>query len=74
MDQEEGLPAAVQKSPYHPAVIPGTRPDRRVLHRCIGRARARSGQRFLSLEPIAVAFSAGITLRPGVLRATGEGR
>src|SRR6185312_13885548 len=24
MDQEEGLPAAVQKSPYHPAVIPGT--------------------------------------------------
>jgi hypothetical protein len=25
MDQEEGLPAAVQKSPYHPAVIPGTR-------------------------------------------------
>jgi hypothetical protein len=50
------------------------RPDRRVLHRCIGRARARSGQRFLSLEPIAVAFSAGITLRPGVLRATGEGR
>jgi len=28
MDQEEGLPAAVQKSPYHPAVIPGTRVDR----------------------------------------------
>ena len=24
LDQEEGLPAAVQKSPYHPAVIPGT--------------------------------------------------
>jgi hypothetical protein len=24
MDQEEGLPAAVQKSPYHPAVIPST--------------------------------------------------
>ena len=24
MDQEEGLSAAVQKSPYHPAVIPGT--------------------------------------------------
>src|SRR4029077_3808059 len=24
MDQEEGPPAAVQKSPYHPAVIPGT--------------------------------------------------
>jgi hypothetical protein len=24
MDQEEGLPTAVQKSPYHPAVIPGT--------------------------------------------------
>ena len=27
MDQEEDLPAAVQKSPYHPAVIPGTRQD-----------------------------------------------
>jgi fatty acid desaturase len=24
MDQEEGLPAAVQKSPYHPAVVPST--------------------------------------------------
>ena len=23
----EGLPAAVQKSPYHPAVIPGTKAD-----------------------------------------------
>ena len=25
MDQEEGSPAAVQKSPYHPTLIPGTR-------------------------------------------------
>ena len=31
MDQEEGLPAAVQKSPYHPAVIPGTSSTRRGL-------------------------------------------
>src|SRR5215204_842766 len=24
LDQEEGLPAAVQKPPYHPTLIPGT--------------------------------------------------
>jgi hypothetical protein len=24
VDQKEGLPAKFQKSPYHPAVIPGT--------------------------------------------------
>jgi hypothetical protein len=25
MDQEKGSPAPIQKSPYHPTLIPGTR-------------------------------------------------
>jgi hypothetical protein len=30
MDQEEGLPAAVQKPPYHPSLIPSTSKDLRL--------------------------------------------
>ena len=44
MDQEEGLPAAVQKSPYHPAVIPGTS-EIEACVRLAGRKRKLHGGR-----------------------------